>query len=219
MPRAPTVLLLCGLAGAPQPGAVPDAPDTVELPAPETTGAMSLEEAIAGRRSVRAFRADPLSPRQIAQLLWALQGITRRDGRRSAPSAGALYPLEVYLVRADGLYRYEPAGHRLVRRDPRDLRGPLGRAAFDREALPGAPAVFVITAVYGRTAARYGPGRAPRYVHLEAGHAAQNLLLQAVALGLGGVPIGAFRDDDVHAVLDLPADERPLYLLPVGRPR
>jgi SagB-type dehydrogenase family enzyme len=130
-----------------------------------------------------------------------------------------LYPLEVYLVRGDGLYHYEPAAHRLVRRAAPDLRRPLGRAAFDKESVSRAPAVFVIAAAFERTAARYGRDRAPRYVHLEAGHAAQNLLLQAAALGLGGVPIGAFRDDDVHAVLSLPAGQRPLYLLPVGRPR
>lgn len=194
-------------------------PDRTRLPAPVRAGRMSLEEALARRRSVREFRAKPLTPEQLGQLLWAAQGITHPEGLRTAPSAGALYPLEVYLVTASGLFAYDPRRHELDRRSDRDLRSALCQAALAQESVREAPAVFVIAALYERTEKKYGPTRTPRYVHLEAGHAAQNLLLQAVALGLGAVPIGAFSDAQVQRVLSLPAAEQPIYVIPVGYPR
>jgi SagB-type dehydrogenase family enzyme len=124
----------------------------------------------------------------------------------------------LYVATADGLFLYEPETHRLHPRSEKDLRSRLQDAALGQDAIGAAPAVFVIAAVYERTAAKYGAGRTPRYVHMEAGHAAQNLLLQAVALGLGGVPMGAFQDDRVSEVLSLSADESPLYLIPVCVP-
>lgn len=189
----------------------------VELPAPRTDGPMSLERALAERRSVRDFTDERLTLEELAQLLWAAQGITADWGGRTAPSAGALYPLEVYAVTPGGLYHYLPDGHRadVLRAD--DLRRPLAAAALGQAAVAVAPAVLVIAAVFRRTEVKYGE-RAERYVHLEAGHAAQNVLLQAVALGLGGVPIGAFSDREVQRVLGLPADHEPLYLIPVGHP-
>lgn len=189
----------------------------VELPAPRTDGPMSLERALAARRSVRDFTDERLTLEELAQLLWAAQGITADWGGRTAPSAGALYPLEVYAVTPGGLYHYLPDGHRadVLRAD--DLRRPLAAAALGQSAVAEAPAVLVIAAVFRRTEVKYGE-RAERYVHLEAGHAAQNVLLQAVALGLGGVPIGAFSDREVQRVLGLPADHEPLYLIPVGHP-
>ncbi len=189
----------------------------VELPAPRTDGPMSLERALAERRSVRDFTDERLTLEELAQLLWAAQGITADWGGRTAPSAGALYPLEVYAVTPGGLYHYLPDGHRadVLRAD--DLRRPLAAAALGQSAVAEAPAVLVIAAVFRRTEVKYGE-RAERYVHLEAGHAAQNVLLQAVALGLGGVPIGAFSDREVQRVLGLPADHEPLYLIPVGHP-
>jgi SagB-type dehydrogenase family enzyme len=193
--------------------------EVLVLPAPQREGKMPLEEAIARRRSVREFKQQPLADRELSQLLWVTQGITHREGYRAAPSAGALYPLELYVVVPKGFYHYEPDTHRLARRSPRDLRGALAHAALDQTAVSEAPAVFVITAAYERTARKYGPARTPRYVHMEAGHAAQNLLLEAVALGLGGVPVGAFHDEQVQAVLGLPAEHKPLYLIPVGHPR
>ena len=194
-------------------------PDTIELPAPPERGAMSLEEALAARRSVRRFESTVLSARQIGHLLWAAQGVTSRDGLRTAPSAGALHPLEAYVVTAEGLHHYEPRHHRLIRRSERDLRDALAAAALGQETVALAPAVFVLTGVYERSERKYGSQRAPRYVHLEAGHAAQNLLLGAVALGLGGTPVGAFDDASVRSALGLPAGEQPLYLIPVGVPR
>ena len=191
----------------------------LQLPLPERKGRMSLEEALAARRSVREFRREPITDRELSQLLWAAQGITSPDGLRTAPSAGALYPLEVWVATASGFYDYEPHKHRLTRHLERDLRPDIHRAALMQEAILQAPVVLVIAAVYERTAQKYGEQRTPRYVHMEAGHSAQNLLLEAVALGLGGVLIGAFNDKEVARVLSLPADQKPLYLIPVGHPR
>jgi SagB-type dehydrogenase family enzyme len=190
-----------------------------QLPAPERKGRTSLEEAVAARRSVREFTRQPLTDRELSQLLWAAQGITSHDGLRTAPSAGALYPLEVWVATASGFYHYEPHKHRLTQHLERDLRPNIYRSALMQEAILLAPAVFVIAAIYQRTAQKYGEQRTPRYVHMEVGHAAQNLLLEAVALGLGGVPIGAFNDRELERVLSLPAEQKPLYLIPVGHPR
>jgi len=199
----------------------PDDPDplseiTRQLPPPRTTGSTSLEEALARRRSVRAFSVEPLTDAEVGQLLWAAQGLTSEGGRRTAPSAGALYPLELYVVTPDGLWRYLPEGHALTRLGTEDLRVELRRAALDQDAVGAAPLVVVITGVVERTAIKYGHERAARYVQLEAGHAAQGLLLQAVALDLAAVPVGAFIDSEVARVLGLPLNEAPLYLLPVG---
>jgi SagB-type dehydrogenase family enzyme len=155
---------------------------------------------------------------EISQLLWAAQGVTDPAGLRAAPSAGALYPLEMYVARSSGLYHFDPARHQLTQHHDEDLRRAMHRTAVSQDALIEGPAVFVITAVYARTRAKYGD-RAERYVHMEAGHAAQNLLLQAVALDLGGVPIGAFNDDRLSEILGLPDHEAPLYLIPIGHPR
>jgi SagB-type dehydrogenase family enzyme len=190
----------------------------VALPAPETDGEWSLEAALVQRRSVRNFAARPLTDAEVGQLLWAAQGITGKGGGRTAPSAGALYPLEVYIATADGLFHYEVDRHALTVASQTDLRPALYEAAGHQAAVGQAPAVFVISAVYERTTVKYGTDRSPRYVHLEAGHAAQNLLLQAVALGLGAVPVGAFDDAGVHEALSLPTEEKPLYLIPVGEP-
>lgn len=192
--------------------------EEIALPAPTLRGEMSLEETLALRHSVRSFTAESLTLAEIGQLLWAAQGITRDWGGRTAPSAGALYPLEVYVATADGLYHYVPQGHKVRVESTADLRQALWRAGLKQSAIRQAPVVFVITAVYARTEGKYG-ARAERYVELEAGHAAQNLLLQAVALGLGGVPIGAFHDDQVQSALSLPTDHAPLYLIPIGRPQ
>ncbi len=191
----------------------------VQLPLPQQKGKMSLEEALARRRSVREFTREALTERELSQLLWAAQGMTRPDGLRTAPSAGALYPLELYVATAKGFYHYEVSRHRLMQLSDRDLRAAMRRAALDQEVITQAPAVFVIAAVYERTSRKYGATRTPRYVHMEVGHAAENLLLEAVALGLGGVPVGAFEDDAIRNALSLPVDHRPLYLIPLGHPR
>jgi SagB-type dehydrogenase family enzyme len=179
---------------------------------------MPLEEAVATRRSMRDFTPQPIGEADLAQLLWACQGATEEDGRgRAAPSAGGTYPLEVYTVSAAGLARYLPGVHALDVLGAADLREPLAEAAGGQRHVAEAAAVVVIAADVGRTEAVYG-ARAERYVHLEAGHAAQNLLLQAAALGLGAVPVGAFDDAGVAAVIGLPAAQAPLYLIPVGHP-
>ena len=192
---------------------------TLQLLAPERKGKLLLEEALARRRSVREFTREVLTERELSQLLWAAQGTSHAEGLRTAPSAGALYPLEIYLATARGFYHYDPSRHRLVQLSERDLRAAMCRSAFDQEAVIQAPAVFVFAAVYGRMSRKYGAARTPRYVHMEVGHTAQNLLLQAVALGLGGVPIGAFEDEALQKALVLPWDHRPLYLIPIGHPR
>jgi len=177
-----------------------------------------LEEALERRRSIREYLPTRLSDREIDRLLWAAQGITDDEGHRTAPSAGATYPLEAYAVTEDGVFRYEPAGgqRRTIRSG--DVRAGLDAAARGRGLVLAAPLTIVLAVVPARTQGRYGEERGRRYVHFEVGHAAQNVLLQAVALGLGGVPVGAFDDDAVKAVLGLRADEEPLYLLPVGHP-
>ncbi len=196
---------------------LPDTP-TIPLPPPRLQGTISLEETLAKRRSVRQFRPEPLSLEQLSQLCWATQGITHPDGLRTAPSAGALYPLEVYVLLPQGVYHYDPQKHTLSRWREGDFRPALHAVSLRQDAIVQAPAVFVLTAVYERTEAKYGKQRSPRYLHIEVGHAAQNLLLQATALGLGSVPIGAFYDAGVQEALHLPADHQPLYLIPVGYP-
>lgn len=186
-----------------------------DLPEPRKDSEVSLEETLAHRRSVRQYTDQSLTMEEISQLLWAAQGVTRDWGARTAPSAGALYPLEVYVATPEGLYHYLPDGHRAEVLSQEDLRRTLARAGLDQSAIHDAPAVFVIAAVYARTSGKYGE-RAERYVKLEAGHVGQNILLQAVALDLGGVPIGAFHDDQVQRALGLPANYEPLYLIPVG---
>lgn len=192
--------------------------DVIYLPEPLLSGNVSIEETLANRRSVRSFQDTLLTEQQIGQLLWAAQGVSDPSGLRTAPSAGATYPLEVYAAIPDGLFRYEPENHSLIQVLAYDPRPDLYQAALRQSWVRDAPLVIVITADYSRTSQRYGPERTPQYVHLEAGHAAQNILLQAVALGLGTVPVGAFYDDQVIEVLTLPASESPLYLIPVGKP-
>jgi SagB-type dehydrogenase family enzyme len=176
-----------------------------------------LEDTLSRRRSVRLFSQRALSEDEVLKLCWAAQGITDPEGHRTAPSAGARYPLELYVATPSGCYCYDPPHHRLVRRTEDDLRAALQWAALSQEAIGQSPAVFVVAAQPARTTAEYGH-RGRRYVHLEAGHAAQNLLLEATAMGLGAVPIGAFDDARLREVLDLPADREVVYLIPIGEP-
>ena len=180
---------------------------------------MTLTDALAARRSVRRFKGDALSPEQIATLCWAAQGVTdKRRGFRAAPSAGALYPLELYVVTAAGVDHYDPKTGALTRHLEGDLRPKLQAAALGQRFVGDAPATFVLAAVIERTTAKYGR-RAQRYVWVEVGHAAQNVLLQAVALKLGAVPVGAFDDAAVAKALSLPANHAPALLIPTGAPK
>jgi SagB-type dehydrogenase family enzyme len=210
-------LVACASGEAPRPP-VPVTAAMTDLSPHMHSSDVSLEEALANRRSVRAYSDQALTSAEIGQLLWAAQGVTNEQGYRTAPSAGALYPLEIYVLTREGVFHYEPARHSLSVIIQSDARAAVHRAALEQEPVRGAPAVFVVAAVYARTVQKYGEERSPRYVHMEAGHAAQNLLLEAAALGLGAVPIGAFHDQEVQEALGLPPDYQPLYLIPVGHP-
>lgn len=189
----------------------------VTLPPAQVSGGVPVEQALDRRHTCREFSPAPLTLGQVGQLLWSAQGANSR-GRRTAPSAGARYPLETYAVTADGVGQYDPDRHRLRWFIDQDSRGALARAALDQEFVAAAPLTIVLCAVYERVNRKYGEARGPRYVHIEVGHAAQNVLLQAVCLGLGAAPVGAFDDEAVQLVLRLPDDHQPLYLLPIGYP-
>lgn len=203
--------------------AAPNEPGTLTLPSPDRHSAWRLGQALMLRRSVRAYTAQPLPLAAVSQLLWAAQGTTGPQGRRTAPSAGALYPLELRVVAArveglePGVYRYMPAAHQLRPEFREQVLPALSGAAFQQQAVAGAAAVVVIAAVEERTSRKYG-ARAGRFVAFEAGAASQNLALQAAAQGLGTVVIGAFDDLAVARVLRLTRGERPLALMPVGLP-
>ncbi len=198
--------------------------ETMKLPPPDLNGEVSLEKALAERRSIREYSTGTLTSGEISQLLWACQGVTSRNGFRTAPSAGALYPLEVYVVAGRvsgleaGIYHYVPGpgigehSLELLRRGA--FLNDLADAALGQGCIRGCAACFVIGTVVARTAAKYGQ-RAERYVLIEVGHAAQNLCLQATALGIGAVTVGAFYDSKVKQLLDVGA--APVYLIPVGR--
>ncbi|MFH1141633.1 MAG: SagB/ThcOx family dehydrogenase [Chloroflexota bacterium] len=196
----------------------------ISLPQPNFRGQVSLGEALLKRRSVREYADRPLTLEEVSQLLWAAQGLTADWGGRTAPSAGALYPLELYLVAGSisglppGVYRYMPQEHSLFKAADGDPRASLAQATLDQAWVKEAAADIVVAAVYERTTRKYGE-KGIQYVHIEAGHAAQNLLLQATAMGLGAVPVVAFYDEQVVSILGLPENTRPLYILPVGRKR
>ena len=200
--------------------------EPVALPAPsrDTPDGVSVEAALAARRSHRAYQSTPLILSEAGQLLWAAQGVSYQENRRTAPSAGALYPLEVYLVAGSvqgldpGVYHYKPEEHTLTRMLVGDKRGALSQASLDQDVLRDAPAIIALAAVFERTTVKYGE-RGLQYVHNEVGAAAQNVYLQAEALGLGTVFVGAFHDDPVREVLQLPAPQEPLALLPIGHPQ
>ncbi len=195
---------------------------SIQLPKPSRKGGLPLEQTLSARRSVRQYESEPLTLEQVGQLLWAAQGITHARGFRTTPSAGALYPLETYVIAGNvegldaGVYHYAPHGHSLTPKGIGDKRNDLARAALGQSAVKNAPATFLFTAFYERTTVRYGQ-RGIQYVHMEAGHSAQNIALQAVSISLGTVMIGAFQDDSVKNLLHLSPGEIPLYLIPVGR--
>lgn len=201
------------------------ASESVPLPSPDHAGAVSVEEAIVNRRSRREYDDRALDRRELGQVLWATQGVTDRvTGYRAAPSAGALYPLEVYVVvgtpGVDGLergvYRYRPSTHELDLGRTGDVQPELRAASVDQEFVGAAAVDVVVCAVDQRTTAKYGPRGEQRYVPMEAGHAGQNLYLQAEALGLATVSVGAFDDERVREIVGAPTGQRPLYVFPVG---
>ncbi len=194
----------------------------ITLPKPKYNSDVSLEESLIKRRSVRDYTGEVLTLEEVSQLLWAAQGTTSARGFRTAPSAGALYPLELYLIVGDvqdlatGIYLYKPKKHELVMIAGKDVRQQLARAALGQNSVKNGAIDLVFTAVYQRITRKYGD-RGIKYVHMETGHAAQNVCLQAAAMNLGVVTIGAFNDQKVRKLLNLPKDEEPLYIIPVGK--
>jgi SagB-type dehydrogenase family enzyme len=203
-----------------------------KLPAPRLDGPVSVEKAIRERRSVRSFSEEALTLEQAAQLLWAAYGVTKpvpdgpafiRGGLRAAPSAGALYPLEVYLVAgnvtglAPGIYRYVSEKHELARIEAGDQREALSQAALGQGWIGQASATLFIAAVPERTTRKYGERGGARYVWMDAGFAGENVYLQARALGLGCCIAGAFDDAAVRRMMKLPEKEIPVCILSVGR--
>jgi len=202
-------------------------PAQIYLPSPHQKGSVSLEEAITRRRSHRDFTPEPISLSQLSQILWAAQGISGTSWKyRTVPSAGATYPLEVFVVCGrdslegvgDGIYHYNIAHHSLTLHHKGDVRLELAKAALEEQSIYQAPVDIVICALYQRTTRRYG-SRGERYVHIEVGHAGQNIYLQATALGLATVAIGAFYDEQVREVLRLDEQYKPLYIMPLGKSR
>lgn len=194
----------------------------LKLPKPKLKGLLSVEEAIAVRRSVREFSPTPISLDDLSQLLWAAQGVTDPEsGGRSAPSAGATYPLEIFVFIKQGgvkgveagVYRYHPLDHSLFKMSSEDRVKALMKAALYQEFICEAAVNIVIAAKYERTTARYG-SRGIRYVHVEVGHVGQNIGLVAVSLGLASVMVGAFNDRSVKKLIDEAAE--PLYIIPIG---
>ncbi|EHR77621.1 nitroreductase [Thermococcus litoralis DSM 5473] len=193
--------------------------EKILLPEPRLKGDMSVEEAIAKRKSIRTYKNQPISIEELAQLLWACQGITHED-KRAAPSAGATYPFEIFVVVGNveglrpGIYHYDPFEHSLTMIKEGDFRKDLQKAALNQKWVGDAPVDIVLVAFYERTTRIYGE-RGIRYVHMEAGHIGQNIYLQATALGLGTVAVGAFYDDEVAKIIG--TEGAPLYIFPVGR--
>ncbi len=194
----------------------------ITLPKPALDGTLSVEAAMHRRKSIRSYASGALTIAEVSQLLWAAQGINRQNGMRTAPSAGALYPLEIYLVigivddLAPGVYRYHPHEHTLLLVTNGDMRPALYQAALRQSSVKNGAIDLVLAGVFERTSTKYG-SRASRYVHMEIGHAAQNIYLQAVALDLGTVVIGAFDDERVQRTLMMKNNEAPLCIMPVGR--
>lgn len=190
----------------------------IKLPKPTEKGSVSIEETLNQRRSVRDYKKASMSLNEVSQILWA--GAGKNLHRRTAPSAGATYPLEIYLVAGEvealepGLYHYSIPRHYLEKVKEGDIRRSLSRAALEQRMIERAPISVIIAADYHRTTGHYGQ-RGIRYVHMEVGHVGQNISLQAVALKMGAVMIGAFEDKRVQEILGI--EEDPLYIIPVGK--
>jgi len=196
--------------------------EAIELPEPRKRGALSIEEAIGKRRSRRSYTNDQVLATDISQLCWAAQGVTQpANGFRAAPSAGALYPIDLFVVVGNsdlepGVYHYSYAEHSLEPLRKGDYRKQLREASLGQEWIENGALDFVITAVYDRTTVKYGDRGRDRYVPIEAGCVAENIYLQAEALNLGTVSVGAFNDDQVREVISAPSKYVPLLVMPIG---
>ncbi len=204
--------------------------EMIKLPTPKLKSSVSIEEAMLNRRSVREFKSNALNLDQVSQILWAAYGVTKevifpssmRGGYKTAPSAGATYPLEIYVIIGNvkglekGIYKYLPEGHYLKKTYDQDVRKELAEAALDQEFIEQAPISLVYSAVYSRTTKKYKDRGRERYVCMDLGHSAQNVCLQVVSMNLGTCPVGAFEDKMVHNVIMMPDEEEPLYIMPIG---
>lgn len=217
-------LALCFISPINAGGEEPEEPTTIELPKPKTDGKVSIENALSVRRSVRKYQDVPATLEEVSQILWSAQGVTGTTGGiqlRTCPSAGATYPLEVYLVAGNvkgleaGIYKYLPSSNKLQEILTGDKRAELSKACYGQVWVKKAPFSIVFCAVYERTK-KYGD-KAPMFVHMEMGHASQNVYLQAVSLNMGTVAIGALTPDEVKKVLKINNNEVPLYAMPLGK--
>ncbi len=205
---------------------------TISLPEPDTTGSVSIEQCLAGRRSERSYKNKSLTMEEVSQVLWAAYGITdpqpdgpsfMRGGQRTSPSAGALYPLEIYLVASKveglqpGIYKYDSRNHKLEKQQEGNFNRQLSNASLHQSSIEQAAANLVYSAVFSRTTQKYGSRGEERYVYMEAGHSAENVCLQAYALKIGVCTVGAFNDSAVKKVIGMPDEEEPLYVLPMGK--
>lgn len=194
----------------------------IELPEPSYDSDFSVEKALLERKSIREYSDETLSLKELSQILWAAQGITRKDGKRTTPSAGATYPLELYVLVDNvdnlekGIYHYIPKNHTLDKISNDNLYDKISGIALNQKHVSSAPLLIVITAFYERTTNQYGDAGI-RYVFMETGHAAQNIYLQATSLELGTVVVGSFNIDQLRTAMGLPINELPLYLMPVGK--
>jgi len=190
---------------------------SILLPKPKLKGEISIEECIYNRESVRSYKDSIIEIEKISQILWSAQG--KRGYKRTVPSAGATYPLELYItLKGKGYFHYNLEKHLLEVITEEDLSRKLARACLDQNFIAEAYLNIIICAKFSRTTQGYGQ-RGVRYVLIEVGHCAQNVHLEAVSLGLGSVPIGAFEDEKVKGVLNLPKDIEPLYIIPIGHPK
>lgn len=194
----------------------------IKLPEVEYDSDFSIEKSLLKRRSIRRYKDEPLKISGVSQLLWAAQGITNNRGLRTAPSAGALYPLEVYVIVGNvhelqpGIYKYKPQEHEIHMLMEGDKRKDICNASLGQSCVEDGAIVIIFSAVYERTTRKYQE-RGIRYVYMEVGHAAQNVYLQAESLNLGTVVVGAFYDDEIKRIMNMPDEENPLYIMPVGR--
>lgn len=194
----------------------------ITLPQPKTDGQVSLEKSMTLRRSIRSYKNEPVSLQELSQLLWAGQGFTNERGFRTAPSAGATFPIELFVMVNNveglkkGIYHYQIGEHKLKLIDEREVELDLARASLSQSMISDAGVVIIFTAIFERTTRRYGE-RGIRYVHNEIGHVSQNIHLQVAALNLGTVVIGAYRDEEVEAILNFGEEYRVLYMMPVGK--
>jgi SagB-type dehydrogenase family enzyme len=199
------------------------AAEAIKLPPPATTGGMPLAEALQIRRTVRHFAIRCLDLAQLSQLLWEADGVSGSQGHRTSPSAGATYPVDLYLVVGErgvtslqaGIYHYEVTPHALMPVARGNFHPLVARACLSQAWMAGAPVMVVITGEYRRCTARYGE-RGIRYTHMEAGNVSQNLFLAAESLDLGAGIVGAFEDQALAQVLKLPPAHEPLLVMPVG---